>query len=598
MRINTADQRMPIDYATETTRRADIDDSQLSLLELEIADLGLELEEEKKKSIAERVDCAKHLQELEDAEQELLRCQIALQENGQKLAEAHAEVRDKNEVLTAAEEELSRRWQRVGELEQQMKHMVEQNQQKGIFDTKQASSTDFHGCIAPSHKVNVYKTASELPTSQQHCVPPDSLNRQKTSSCDCMNEALQETLEDTLEKQKKLLLQIQKLEDEVQTLKRELQTSRNEAANKTKEMDVLRSYVRGSQQYSSKKERDVRETETETEKNLRTKDFMISRYINQIEDLQTKNKRIPQLASQISKLESLTATLKSTFQQKEKEMDGHKKKLESAMVALESRMIAMETQHEKKIAEMKESKDALKEEGRKIAKNALEVQIKNTELEKVVKRNGEIHKVFKGEKKILEERMSLLEKVHAEQRSTLGIVFSVDLSTSLMGNPQLLAKDAFRKLIDDLRSKSPKAHVGVVVHAASIHVARQMTKVDSDTSSVLDRTACGGSEDYDQAFSYIVSLLSIFKGSHPKAESRVILISDGEGYSASADVSKLKADGVPCHNIVVREGLNSTSTEEYSFVTGGHNFRYNGSYDRSDIDILIGPSTIDGKTAC
>ncbi len=400
-----------------------------------------------------------------------------------------------------------------------------------------------------------------------------------------MNEMLQETLEE----QTRLTLQIKTLEDEVQTLKRELQTTQNEAANKTKEMDVLRNYFRGSEQRKPKKERDVRETENEMDKNLRMRDSMICRYTHQIEELQIKAKRIPQLASQLSHLESLNATLKSTFKQKEKEMGDHSAKMESALMVLESKTMAMESQYEKKIAVVKASKDALEQEKKRTTKRAVELQTENAKLEQVIKHRKDSHKALKEEKKILEERISHLEKVRAEQRSILGIVFSVDLSGSLGGNPQLLAKDAFRKLINDLRSKSPRAHVGVVVHASSIYVACQMAEVESYTSSVLDSIACGGSENYVQAFTYVVSLLSIFKDSYPGAKRRVIMISDGQGYSALADVSTLSADGVPCHNIVVGNIFYSTSTEGCSSITGGRNFTYNGSYGISDIDVLIGP---------
>lgn len=397
-----------------------------------------------------------------------------------------------------------------------------------------------------------------------------------------MNEMLQETLKE----QATLTLQIKTLEDEVQTLRRELQTTQNEAAKKTKDLDVLRNYFRRSEQTRSKKERDVRETEAAMEKVLEMKDSMICRYTHQIEELQNKVKRIPQLASQLSRLESLNATLSSTFTRKEKEMGDHSAKLESALMVLETKFMTMESQYERKIAEVK---DALKQEKRRTIKRAAEVQTENAKLEQVIKHSKDSHKALEEEKRTLEERISQLEKVRAEQRSILGIVFSVDLSASLIGASQLLAKDAFRELINGLRSKSPKAHVGVVVHASSIYVARQMTEVDLLTSTVLDSITCGGSEDYFPAFTHIVSLLSIFKDSYPGAKRRVIMISDGEGYSPLVDVSTLSADGVPCHNIVVGNSCYPNSTEKCSSITGGKNFKYNGSYGIGDIDVLIGP---------
>src|SRR5277367_6450141 len=99
------------------------------------------------------------------------------------------------------------------------------------------------------------------------------MSQQEPSAMNQMNEMLPEYLEE----QTRLTIQVKTLEDQVKTLRRELQTAQNEAVNKTKEMDVLRSYLRGSEQSKSKKERDVRETETEMGKNLRMKDSMIGR---------------------------------------------------------------------------------------------------------------------------------------------------------------------------------------------------------------------------------------------------------------------------------------------------------------------------------
>lgn len=444
--------------------------------------------------------------------------------------------------------------------------------------------------------------ASELAKSQEQRAQHDSKGQQETPALNQMNEMLQETLEEQI----RLTIQAETLEDQVKMLRRDLQTAQNEAANKTKEMDVLRSYMRGSEQRKSKKERAVRETETEVEKNLRMKDSMIGRYTHQIEELHVKAKRIPQLASQLSKLESLNATLKSqraalaedmktstkAFEQRENEMRDRISKLESALLSLEAKNMAMQSQYEKEIFEVKASKDAVEQEKMKTTKRAAKLESKNATLERDIEQSKDTQKALKEEKEMLEKRISHLEKVRAEQHSLLGIVFCVDISGSLCGNPERLAKDAFRKLINDLRSKFPKAHVGVVVHASSIYVARQMAEVDSYTSSVLDSITCTGSEDYLQAFIHVVSLLLTFKASYPGAKRRVIMVSDGQECSTPGDVGALSADGVPCHNIVVdggSSGWGATATEKYSSMTGGGNFKYNGSYRLSDIDVLIGP---------
>ena len=212
-------------------------------------------------------------------------------------------------------------------------------------------------------------------------------------------------------------------------------------------------------------------------------------------------------------------------------------------------------------------------------------------LEQVIKVSEESNRGLREEKKTLEEIILQLEKVRAEQRSGFGIVFSVDLSGSLMGNSQLLAKAAFRTLVNNLRSKSPKAHVGVVVHGPSVYVARQMAEIDNYRSSILDSVACGGGEDYVQAFTHIVFLLSNFKHRFPEAKRRVIMISDGQGYSSLTDISTLCADRIQCHNVVVGgDGYHyMSSTQACSAATGGKDFGYNGNFSNIDIAALIGP---------
>lgn len=132
MRADVAEPQLQIDSATEGTQGTDIDDSHISLLECEIEALSLNLEEEKKNTSRVRAECAKHLEELEDAERELLRCQTALKESGGKLAHAQVEMRDKNEDVIDAEEELMQCRVRVGELKQHIEDMAGQNQEKGI----------------------------------------------------------------------------------------------------------------------------------------------------------------------------------------------------------------------------------------------------------------------------------------------------------------------------------------------------------------------------------------------------------------------------------------------------------------------------------
>jgi chromosome segregation ATPase len=134
MRTNAIEPNLQIGSAIEASRKTDIDDSQIRMLELEIEDLSSELEKERKKASIERIECTKHLQELEDAELELLHCQTALRGGESKLAEVQIEIRGKNDELLDAKEELVQRSRRVRELEQQIEQIPERNQE-GILDT-------------------------------------------------------------------------------------------------------------------------------------------------------------------------------------------------------------------------------------------------------------------------------------------------------------------------------------------------------------------------------------------------------------------------------------------------------------------------------
>lgn len=576
MRVNVVEEQLHPDCAIKSGQRTDIDDPKISLLELEIEDIALELEKEKKKSSAERAECIIHLAELEDAERELFRCHTDLQRSQQNLAEA----RDNNKELVDAEKELMWCRQRIEELEQQIEQMAVQIHQEGISGARQTSLTDLCQYVAQSHRTRRDGSASELVKPLEERGSHNLTAQVETPSPAQMNQVLQENLEE----QTKLTLQIKTLENRLQTLDGDLKTSQAETDHKRKEIDVLRSYFRGSEQKKLKKEGDIREKETEMEKDLKMKDSMIHRFTLQVEELQIKAKRIPQLASQLSRLETLNAKLESSFKQKEKELGDRNTKLKSTLNAFAAK-------NEREFAELKASKEALKQDNNRTNKRAVELEKKHSKLEQVIKVSEESNKALKDEKKILEQRILQLEKVREEKRSTFGIVFSVDLSGSLMGQSQLLAKDAFRTLVNDLRSKFPKVHVGVVVHGPSAYIARQMAEVDYYTSSILDSIACEGSEDYVTAFTHVVSLLSTFKYLQPGAKRRVIMISDGQGYSTLTDVSTLCADRIPCHNIVVGSNIcyYPSSTQECSSATGGGNFGYNGNFGNGDVTFLTEP---------
>lgn len=456
-------------------------------------------------------------------------------------------------------------------------------------------------CIARSHQVQVDELISKLEKAEDQHAQHDSMVQQQASALNEMNELHRETLEE----QSRLTIQIKTLEDEAKPLRRALQIAQNEAANKAEEMDVLRNYIRGSGQRKPKKEGDALDTETEMEKNLRMKDSMISRYTHQIEEFRVKTRRIPELASQLSKAESRNATLTSqraalaadvksnakAFEQKESEMRDSISKLESALLSSEAKTEAIQSAYKKEICDVKASRNALEQGKKKTTERIARLESEKAKLERDVSQSKDAQKALDKEKKTLEQRISCLEKLRTERRSLLGIVFCVDLSGSLCGNPGRLAKEAFRKLVNELHAKSPNAHVGVVLHTSSTFVARQMAEVDLHTSSMLDSITCSGTENYRQAFIHIVSQLSAFKASYPGANRRVIMISDGEGCGVPGDVSTLRTDGVPCHNLVISKGslvsAASSSTRKYSSMTGGRNFMYDGSLGLSDVEVLI-----------
>lgn len=327
------------------------------------------------------------------------------------------------------------------------------------------------------------------------------------------------------------------LRAQVKSLEAELQNSRAEAIQKSTELDVLRNYYKTVEKRKAQTERETRETE----KHLELKISTIGKLTGEKEELEAKVRRIPGLAMQISKLEVAMGKLEAQREASEQE----KTKLAQHISALEST-----------------NKD---------------LDGANSKLEKK-------NKKLKDQIQTLETKVSHLEQVRAH----IGIVFCVDLSGSLSGDLEQLAKTAFRQIINALLSKTKRnVHIGVVVHASSISIARHMSSVDASTASILDFIPGGGTEDYRAAFVHVVSLLSTFTAENPGAEKCVVMIGDGEDVGSRGDVSTLVAQGVKCHNVVIGKeygghfstlvagGLGS-ATSAYSHATGGENLRYDG----------------------
>lgn len=198
------------------------------------------------------------------------------------------------------------------------------------------------------------------------------------------------------------------------------------------------------------------------------------------------------------------------------------------------------------------------------------------------------------EVKSLRRQLSELKQVCA-RRPDVGIVFCVDNSGSLGGNPQQLAKQAFRAIINRIRSKAGRAHVCIVVYAVSVSVVRHMSELNSSIDTAIDSIACGGSENYRDASKEVISLLSGFKRQYPRVERHVVMISDGEDCGSSGDVSTLAAERVPCHNVVIEKSHGhyygatpySSETEKYATDTGGVSLKYSGGLELPELHAVL-----------
>jgi Mg-chelatase subunit ChlD len=184
----------------------------------------------------------------------------------------------------------------------------------------------------------------------------------------------------------------------------------------------------------------------------------------------------------------------------------------------------------------------------------------------------------------LENTVSDLEKV---RRSIEGVVICIDLSGSLMGEPELRAKEAFRIVIDGILNRSPQTHVGVIVHAERVSTVYVMSRISRSIHSCLDSTAVSGCENYNGALRQAQNILTSFKIRFRQARCRVILISDGDilGGIPRHIVNDFAKKGIPCHNIVIpRYSDVSRGTEEISRATNGRNFTYQGPLSSSLLD--------------
>ena len=304
------------------------------------------------------------------------------------------------------------------------------------------------------------------------------------------------------------------------------------ASSGLKEVDDLRKYLRTVSRQKEQKDNDI----SKLEQQLEARESKIIKLSTEMGELQAKIRRIPILTGQVAKLESENTASKIRFDEDQKKMK----------------------------------------------KRATDLESQNTNLKR------DLEKARQDRVK-LESRVADLEKVRAESR---GVVFCVDLSGSLSGPPVSLAKEAFRKCIESLRSRAPRAHVGVVVHASTVSIVRTINTLNSATDNVLSSVSCGGTEDYCSAMALVKSELSNFRSRFPRAKRVVIMISDGEDFGTPGDFSSFASERIPCHNVVVSNyssygTCRTYGTEKYSAATGGMNIRYDGTPNLGQFDALV-----------
>lgn len=337
------------------------------------------------------------------------------------------------------------------------------------------------------------------------------------------------TLEEDYRQQKgELEAKIKKLKAKSVSFEAEIDNS-SAASSGSREVNDLRRYLRTVSRQKEQKDNDI----SKLEQQLEVRESKIVKLSTEMGELQAKIRRIPILTGQVTKLESQNTASKIRF-------DEDQKKMKNRVTDLESQ---------------------------------------NTNLKRDLEK-------ARQDRLRLECRVADLEKVRADSR---GVVFCVDLSGSLLGDPAYLAKEAFRKCIESLRSKAPKAHVGVIVHASTVSIVRTINTLDSATDNVLSSVSCGGGENYRSAMALVKSELSDFRSRFPRAKRVVIMISDGQDIGTPGDVSSFASERTPCHNVVIETSSNypSYETEKYSAATGGMNIRYDGTPNLGQFDALV-----------
>jgi outer membrane murein-binding lipoprotein Lpp len=346
--------------------------SEVAMLELEIEDLMAELEAEKKQLAKEQKERQNLTMEL-DAEKRRSAKEQAQREN------MTVELDEEKQKWITQQEDCTKHLQKLKDTEERLLHYqtaVENREQ-------QISGGDISRSLTPPR-------SPETEGNEQ-------INESQVEGSSVPVSTLQ---------------QIRELESQVEAFRRESSAAKADAATRMKEMDDLRNYYKGAEQRRSKMEMiireaeeekanaresdaessKVREVEMEMEKRLNLKEATISRQAQKIEELQEKNRRLPQLASKLAKFEASANKMKSqttalaeekqliiqSFEQKERDMTQHIQNLEATLSRVESSTADMALQKEIISKQMKADNDRL-------AKLVAKLQAENESLAKDAK---------------------------------------------------------------------------------------------------------------------------------------------------------------------------------------------------------------------
>jgi von Willebrand factor type A domain len=330
-----------------------------------------------------------------------------------------------------------------------------------------------------------------------------------------------------------------------------------------------------------------RNTQASLEKSLESlriaKDKQLTETEQNIESLQIKLKDLQYEQTQSRNAQQFwetDATYRSTqSEERDKQMTQlteRNEELQSLVTTLTDHISEYQAENFK----MKTDLQSLKRKNDKRKEDVRSTQEQREQSEKSL--NRRISKLER-ERDSLNRKVFDLEKV---RRTIAGVVICVDLSGSLYGDAEHLAKDAFRIIVEGILDQSPQTQIGVVVQSAQIKTEYKMSRISYATLSCLDFATVSGTENYDRALRETEHQVYSFRRNFPGSPCRVILISDGEavgGYPQNI-LRNFNRDGIPCHNVVVAKRRNfRNDTNGISLATNGRNFTFSNKSSRHSL---------------